>query len=520
MKNNYIKILVLILGIIFNFSEITSVKAQEQKICVISDVHYFDPSLLVEDGTAFQTYLLYDRKLLKESQAILESVVDSLIAEKPDLVIVSGDLTKDGELISHQKLAAYFQKLEESGIQVIVTPGNHDINNPHAVSFKGAETESVATVSPSEFTEIYADYGFKQARVKDTESLSYVYDVTDSLTIIAMDACRYDSNFADDYPKTSGGFEPVVLNWIVKQISDARAQGRTVMGVMHHGLVEHYTGQSALFSEYVIENWDSVSTVLADAGMNVVFTGHYHAHDISFKTTQSGGNIYDVETGATVTYPCPYRVLNYSTDRKLTISTKLITKINFDTGDLNFQDYALKTIQTGLPPLVRGIVMSAPFFLNDSVASLIEPAITESFIAHYYGNEGTPSVYTQYVIDMLLADPNYQMVGYALMAIWNDDYKDDWATQIQLEKPVVANVDNLIVSNAVAVYPNPTTGTLTLKGDFESNSLVKIFNINGNLVFSCRPTSNVNTYDLNLAKGIYIIEIQEKNTIRKKLVID
>jgi predicted MPP superfamily phosphohydrolase len=136
-------ILFILLGSFSEISVFAQVGIQDIKICVISDVHYFDTSLLINDGPAFEEYLTYDRKLLRESYAITESLIDSLISEQPDLVLVTGDLTKDGELVCHQKMANFFNQLENAGTQVFICPGNHDINNPMAVAFDGAVTYPV-----------------------------------------------------------------------------------------------------------------------------------------------------------------------------------------------------------------------------------------------------------------------------------------------------------------------------------------------------------------------------------------
>jgi hypothetical protein len=61
------------------------------KMAVLSDLHYFEPSLLMQDGTAFQTYLAGDRKLLRESQAILDQMVTEVTQAQPDIVLVCGD---------------------------------------------------------------------------------------------------------------------------------------------------------------------------------------------------------------------------------------------------------------------------------------------------------------------------------------------------------------------------------------------------------------------------------------------
>ncbi|HML83703.1 MAG TPA: metallophosphoesterase, partial [Bacteroidales bacterium] len=105
------------------------------KIMVISDLHIMDPSLLEADGVAFQTYLAYDRKMLRESVVISEAMIENVIAKKPNILLVAGDLTKDGEKVSHEKVASLLQKVKDAGIKVYVICGNHDINNPYAVSF-------------------------------------------------------------------------------------------------------------------------------------------------------------------------------------------------------------------------------------------------------------------------------------------------------------------------------------------------------------------------------------------------
>ena len=89
------------------------------KIAIISDLHVMAPSLLVHDGAALEEYLNRDRKMLRESPEILSTLVDEILALKPDLVLVTGDLTKDGERVSHQLVASRLQRLVDSGIQVL-----------------------------------------------------------------------------------------------------------------------------------------------------------------------------------------------------------------------------------------------------------------------------------------------------------------------------------------------------------------------------------------------------------------
>ncbi|MEX0595754.1 MAG: metallophosphoesterase, partial [Candidatus Paceibacterota bacterium] len=89
----------------------------EIKIIIFSDPHYFDASL-GNEGKAFQDYLDKDRKLLRDSRELMEVVISSIEKIDADLVLVPGDLTKDGEKINHEKMAGFLTRIENSGKKV------------------------------------------------------------------------------------------------------------------------------------------------------------------------------------------------------------------------------------------------------------------------------------------------------------------------------------------------------------------------------------------------------------------
>jgi hypothetical protein len=432
MNTKYTIQLVFLLGILnFIHPLFAQVGVQNIKLCVISDVHYFDTSLLVNEGTAFEEYLNSDRKLLRESYAITESLIDSLNSEQPDIVLVSGDITKDGELVCHQKMAEYFGGLESSGAQVFICPGNHDINNPMAVAFDGDNTYPVPAITPEDFKNLYSDYGFNEAIAVDTASLTYVAEPIEGLQILAMDVCRYDSNYINNYPQTSGGFKPQVLQWVKDRIIDANGQGKIIIGMMHHNFVQHFTNQKMIFTEYVIDDWENISAQLTDLGLKIIFTGHFHAQDMISYTSASGKPVLDVETGSVVTWPCPYRICTLQTDSVLLINGKKVENIDYDTGSLTFQEYAHQDLVTGLPPTIITLLMNPPYNLSQGVAEFVEPAFTETIIAHYGGNEGSPSSNTQWVM-FWLSISGYGYITQALQSVWNDAAPDDWNTSVDL----------------------------------------------------------------------------------------
>ena len=391
---------------------------------VISDPHVYDTTLGT-DGEAWQQYLLSDRKLLAESEFILAAAVDRILAATPkvDFVIVSGDLTKDGEKQCHELFASYMNRLLDNGIKVLVIPGNHDINNPHAQAFDAAGPTAIDSVTAAEFAEIYSTMGYNNAIVKDDNSLSYIAEPVSGLWVFCLDSCKYDTNYVDDYPQTSGEFSAETLAWIVENIQVAKQRNKTIIATMHHGIIEHFTGQSQLTGlgdEYVVDNWQEVSETFAAEGLNLVFTGHYHAQDAASRTFANDSYIFDVETGSLVTYPNPIRYVSISTEGTVAISSEEVEEISYDTGGEPFPAYAHDY-------LVSGLTLQAPYFLvngfgvGEETAAEMTPYLVRGMVAHYSGDE-SPTTDDLIAVQTYMADSDTAIatVGSILGSLWTD----------------------------------------------------------------------------------------------------
>ena len=357
------------------------------KIMVFSDPHLMDPSLYA-DGKAFQAYLAQDRKMLAQSDAIMQEMTRIAVNDKSiKIVLVCGDLTKDGEALSHSRFAGYLKQIENSGKKVFVIPGNHDINNSNSMKFVGDNEESTPTITPDQFKSIYNEFGFSQAIAKDPNSLSYIVEPVNGLWLFCLDPVRYKENTNATGPITGGKFSDETLTWIKGKLQEAKTSGKLVFGMEHHGLIEHFTGQktASISSDYVIDNWENVSQSFADLGMKIMFTGHFHANDIT-KRTLSSSFIFDIETGSLVTCPSPYRIITLSNDKKLTITTSHIENINYDLGGKTFQKFSDDFITEGMTNLIT-YQLTQQFKISAQVAAMVVPTIVDAFKAHYAGDE-------------------------------------------------------------------------------------------------------------------------------------
>ena len=388
------------------------------KMAIISDLHVMAPQLLVNDGNAFEQYLNRDRKMLRESLEILDTLVTDILDLKPDVTLVTGDLTKDGERVSHELVASQLQRLVDAGIQVFVVPGNHDINNPDARVYDGDNATSTETITRSEFAEIYKNMGYDGQSRRDPDTLSYCRNVTDQLTILAIDACMDRLNTfvsrgdARDHCKTSGSLEASSQQWLVEQATAARAAGKRVIAMMHHHLVPHFHMEDTLAAPYMVDDAGQLCQQLVQAGVHVVFTGHLHISDVSV-TNVRDGKMVEVATAAAVGYPCQWRVATCNTTTgKMQLRTVTLHGLP---SDPDFGERAQGVFKSCIPTMTHGVLtrywpeishaienyrsehafMMRYVDLPDSpedIANLLlkhlQEPVTQAYIAFAEGNEG------------------------------------------------------------------------------------------------------------------------------------
>ena len=73
---------------------------QAERVMVISDPHVIAQTLL-QPGTAADEMLASGRKMLDLSEPAWKALMDTALLYQPDLLLIPGDLTKDGEAVSH-----------------------------------------------------------------------------------------------------------------------------------------------------------------------------------------------------------------------------------------------------------------------------------------------------------------------------------------------------------------------------------------------------------------------------------
>ena len=390
-----------------------------KRIMLATDIHVMAKELLISGGEAYNNYKKRDPKLLEYSEEVLQTLVDRALETRPDLIIIPGDLTKDGELLSHQKVASLLAPLHDEGIPVVVVPGNHDIENPDGKYFNGSETSPAERTSPEMFTSIYRNYGYGSAIERDETSMSYVTEPLEGLVLLCIDSNRYDENLYKekgderDMNQTAGRIRQSTLDWLCEQADKAREKGKQVVVVQHHNMVPHHDAEPAIQSDYLIEDHKEVAEKLMAHGIHLALTGHLHLHDVAQLRTRHDGRIdslVDIATSSAVSYPNAYRMITASNN-----FTKWRVETEYVTSTASIDDIQQKSKQMLQDNIFSGLEASVnevwdwvdsyremlekynlpPELLPDNANELtallkkyIGDELVEAYLIHCEGNEG------------------------------------------------------------------------------------------------------------------------------------
>ncbi len=298
------------------------------KFYLLTDTHYFENDLGAE-GKAFEDYMKKEQYFMKESSAIVKSVFEKISNDRDiDIVIIPGDLTKNGELESHKSFVKELYKLKENGKKIFVITAGHDYGS--AFAFKNDQWINVEGTPFEILTDLYKDFGIGDALAVDEPTHSYVAQITDGVRMLAI-CCD-----SENQPK--GAMDERLMTWAKEQIDKSNADGCSMFAICHYPIIP-----SVPVFDFVgdakIKEWRKVASFLADNGVELAFTGHMHIQSINEFFSEKGNRFIDVCTSCLVGSPAKYRKIEIDENSKLKIQSIPVEDFGLDMNGLPTQEY-------------------------------------------------------------------------------------------------------------------------------------------------------------------------------------
>jgi 3',5'-cyclic AMP phosphodiesterase CpdA len=402
---------------------------------VTNDIHYLAGSLH-DDGKLYQQ-LIYeqDGKNTEMTDQLMQSLVYTVARDKPDILLLNGDLTFQGEKASHEGLVEYLAKIEALGVKVYAIPGNHDVNNPYAAQYIEDYAVEADLVDPEEFERIYHDFGYGEAISREKESLSYVAEPMPGLRLLMLDSCWYLTNLLFGESDSSGQLSDATRKWIARAVKSAKRSGARLVVSMHHNLMDHHPMVNRGFT---IDDAESAREFFSKRGINFVLTGHIHAQEISGRET-STGTVYDIATSAFSVYPHQLGVLRLADDAAWRYSVTPVDVESWarDTGVSDTRLLKYKTYSAEF--FKRSAVNMVNRRLTPEVAAALPPEDLQALVDLM----GTLNVRYFSGTEDLNAQDIPQSRGYQLLASGKFESLKRYAATIMEDKPP-SNIDFVI----------------------------------------------------------------------------
>ena len=165
----------------------------------LTDVHYFPMSYgyLGGDNTDFAKKVITSSKLTVESHLYVMEALEQIVEQNPEYLVVTGDLTTDGEIQAHVEVANLLRqtqnRVRENGnedFQIFVIFGNHDLYNEEAFDYsKDGSARLLPNATRYDMTKVYSSLGYPD--LSDEEIADY-YDTKSNLSSAL---CPYDEAY-------------------------------------------------------------------------------------------------------------------------------------------------------------------------------------------------------------------------------------------------------------------------------------------------------------------------------------
>lgn len=284
-------------------------KSSPLTLTVLTDTHYY----CKKNGTSGKAYdfaNLKSQKLLAESQEVLSEAFSQIECDtESDIVLISGDVTNNGELNAHAEFIEMLRNLKEKGKKVYVITATHDFRNGGVTNgYNGDNVYDVPTATRAMLFDMYREFGPDEAIDVHLPSMSYIVQLAEGYRLFALND---DSNLDG-----KSGFSDECFDWITNQAKKAAEENQFIIAMTHHPLIAPSPIYELIGKGDMLGDYRKRIKQLADLGIQFIFTGHTHIHNISAYQSEQGNVLYDICGASPIGYPGAYRKVTFRPEEK------------------------------------------------------------------------------------------------------------------------------------------------------------------------------------------------------------
>lgn len=306
------------------------------KLTFIADTHHYSKTLGIT-GRQYHLRSGSDQKCLAETDEIIDAAFEKIAGSDTDAVMIAGDLTNDGEMVSHLEFREKLYKLKEKKKVYIITATHDWCCDCNPRRYRGnTVTHDVEVMPSSRLPEFYRDFGLGDSisrYITHIGTCSYVVNLSDNVRLLALND--------DKNEKDHAGFTEEHFCWIEEQIRKAKEDGCLIIGMEHHLLMPHINPLITGGSTCVADR-EYVASRLADAGLRYMFVGHSHIQSTADFKSKKGNTITEVNIGSLVGYPAPIVNVTVNDDFTLSYEVEHLEKFTLNGREVDAQDYLAK----------------------------------------------------------------------------------------------------------------------------------------------------------------------------------
>lgn len=200
---------------------------------------------------------------------IVDATLGWIDAHKPDLVIISGDLTQRAKVEQFRQASAYLDRLRATGCPTLVVPGNHDVPLYDVVRRFAAPLDRYKRYIQDELCPWFEN---------------------DEVAVLGLNTAR-------SLTIKDGRINNEQIALLRERFAKV-SMGKTRILVTHHPLFAMPIVDEGALSEAVGRHRDAIAAV-ADAGVHLALAGHFHRTyaEAAIKMVDTAGSVLVVQAG-------------------------------------------------------------------------------------------------------------------------------------------------------------------------------------------------------------------------------